>query len=164
MENQPNVIIVMGSKSDWDVMKNCAEQLKAFGVKYDARVLSAHRTPAALEEYLKEVDRGELKVIIAAAGLAAHLAGVIASHTVTPILGVPMDAGSLGGVDALYSMVQMPPGIPVATMGIGKPGAVNAALYAVAVLALGDSEMKQRLLDYRKSQAEKVLNTSLELP
>ena len=164
MENQPEVIIVMGSKSDWDVMKNSAEQLKSFDVKYDARVLSAHRTPAALEEYLKKVDNGNLKVIIAAAGLAAHLAGVIASLTTTPILAVPMDAGSLGGVDALYSMVQMPPGIPVATMGIGKPGAVNAALYAVAILALENPAMKQRLLDYRKGQAQKVLETTLELP
>lgn len=162
--NNIEVAILMGSKSDWAVMENCAKVLADFGVSYDARVLSAHRTPAALMDQMDEYEKNGLRVYIAAAGLAAHLGGVVASHTLLPVLGVPMDAGALQGVDALYSMVQMPPGIPVATLGIGKPGAVNAALYAIAILAVHDEGYRTKLADYRKSQADKVLAEKLDLP
>jgi len=157
-----DVAIVMGSKSDWEVMKNCASLLKEFAIDCESRVLSAHRTPHELAEWLMELHRQKVKIIIAAAGMAAHLGGVIASHTLVPVIGVPMDAGSLHGMDALLSMVQMPPGIPVATMGIGKPGAINAALFAAQILSLNNPELVHKLENYRKKQAEKVLNEKLD--
>ena len=164
MEQSVEVAIIMGSKSDWAVMENSAKLLAQFGVSYDARVLSAHRTPEALAEQMETYEKNGLRVYIAAAGLAAHLGGVIASHTLLPVIGVPMDAGTLQGVDALYSMVQMPPGIPVSVMGIGKPGAVNAALYAVSILALAEPAYREKLVVYRKEQAQKVLSEKLDLP
>ena len=157
-----DVTIILGSKSDWTIMEHCANTLKEFGVDYDAKVFSAHRTPNELSTYLNDItENKKVKVIIAAAGLAAHLAGVIASHTITPVIGVPMEAGALKGVDALYSMVQMPPGIPVGTVGIGKPGAINSALFAIAILSVSDDTLKNKILQYRKSQAEKVLSQQI---
>ncbi|MDH4263409.1 MAG: 5-(carboxyamino)imidazole ribonucleotide mutase [Spirochaetia bacterium] len=161
-ENKINVAIVMGSKSDWETMKNCALLLKEFNIKSEHRVLSAHRTPNELMTWLDELKQRECDVIIAAAGLAAHLGGVVASHSLMPVIGVPMDAGSLQGMDALLSMVQMPPGIPVAVMGIGKPGAINAALFAIQILSIKDPSLTTKLIAYRKAQAEKVLNEKLD--
>lgn len=162
MPENVDVAIIMGSKSDWDVMKKCADTLKEFQVPCEARVLSAHRTPHELSLYLESLKAKKTRIIIAAAGLAAHLGGVIASHTILPVIGVPMDAGSMQGMDALLSMVQMPPGIPVGVMAVGKPGAVNAALFAVEILSLQSQELSEKLIGYRKKQAEKVLNEKLD--
>ena len=127
------VAVIMGSKSDWDVMKHCCDVLTQFGVPHEKRVLSAHRTPHATAEFISGAESRGVKVIIAAAGGAAHLAGVAAAHTILPVLGVPMESASLKGMDSLLSTVQMPGGIPVGTLAIGKPGATNAALLAVAI-------------------------------
>jgi 5-(carboxyamino)imidazole ribonucleotide mutase len=153
--------VVMGSASDWDVMKAAAEQLKAFGVPYEARALSAHRTPAALEAWIREMESRGAACFIAAAGGAAHLAGVVAAQTTLPVLAVPMPSKHLGGLDSLLSMVQMPKGIPVATFAIGDAGAANAALFAVALLALEDADLATRLKTFRKTQADKVIATKL---
>ena len=165
MEKQPLVGIVMGSDSDWPVMRACAETLKRFDIAYEARVLSAHRTPdAALDYAASAQDRG-MKVLIGAAGGAAHLAGVLAAKTALPVLAVPMPSKHLQGLDSLLSMVQMPGGIPVATFAIGEAGAVNAALFAVAMLALSDAELAKKLADFRTNQSEKVLSKTLpDLP
>ena len=157
----PLVAVVMGSKSDWEVMRSADEMLRRFGVAHECRVLSAHRTPAPLERYVKDCAAGGTEVFIAAAGGAAHLAGVVAAHTVLPVLGVPMESASLKGLDSLLAMVQMPAGIPVGTLAIGKPGATNAALLAVAILATSRPELKAKLESYRKEQAEKILAESL---
>jgi 5-(carboxyamino)imidazole ribonucleotide mutase len=153
--------VVMGSASDWDVMKAAAEQLKAFGVPYEARALSAHRTPAALEAWIREMESRGAACFIAAAGGAAHLAGVVAAQTTLPVLAVPMPSKHLGGLDSLLSMVQMPKGIPVATFAIGDAGAANAALFAVALLALEDADLATRLKTFRKTQADKVIASRL---
>jgi 5-(carboxyamino)imidazole ribonucleotide mutase len=153
--------VVMGSASDWDVMKGAAEQLKAFGVPYEARALSAHRTPEALERWLADLEGKGAACFIAAAGGAAHLAGVVAAKTTLPVLGVPMPSKHLQGLDSLLSMVQMPKGIPVATFAIGDAGAANAALFAVALLALGDEALAAKLAAFRKEQADKVIATRL---
>jgi 5-(carboxyamino)imidazole ribonucleotide mutase len=153
--------VVMGSASDWDVMKAAAEQLKAFGVPYEARALSAHRTPAALETWIRDMEGRGAACFIAAAGGAAHLAGVVAAQTTLPVLAVPMPSKHLGGLDSLLSMVQMPKGIPVATFAIGDAGAANAALFAVALLALADADLATRLTTFRKAQADKVIATKL---
>ena len=159
--DKPLVGILMGSKSDWEVMKNAADTLGKFGVACESRVLSAHRTPKETTEYVASAaDRG-LEVLIAGAGGAAHLAGVAAAHTTLPVLGVPMESASLKGLDSLLSTVQMPGGIPVATFAIGKPGAVNAALFAVAVLAGKRPELQRRLADFRAEQAAKILQEKL---
>jgi len=160
----PLVAVLMGSKSDWDIMKEAVSLLKEFGVDYDVRVLSAHRTPAELLAHIEKLENSGVSAYIAAAGMAAHLGGVVAAHTIKPVIGVPIDSGSLQGIDALLSMVQMPPGIPVATMGIGKPGAKNSALFIVSILANQYPELSTKLVHYRKAQAEKVLGESLELP
>jgi 5-(carboxyamino)imidazole ribonucleotide mutase len=157
----PIVGIVMGSDSDWPIMKACAETLKKFGVPYEAKVLSAHRTPDAALDYAEgAADRG-MKVLIGAAGGAAHLAGVLAAKTELPVLAVPMPSKHLGGFDSLLAMVQMPGGIPVATFAIGEAGATNAALFAVAMLALNDPAMAKKLSDFRTKQTEKVLSKTL---
>ena len=157
----PIVGIVMGSDSDWPIMKACAETLKKFGVPYEARVLSAHRTPDAALDYAEgAADRG-MKVLIGAAGGAAHLAGVLAAKTELPVLAVPMPSKHLGGFDSLLAMVQMPGGIPVATFAIGEAGATNAALFAVSMLALSDPAMAKKLTDFRIKQTEKVLSKTL---
>ena len=153
--------VVMGSASDWDVMKAAAEQLKSFGIPYEARALSAHRTPDALERWIAEMEGKGAACFIAAAGGAAHLAGVVAAKTKRPVLGVPIPSKHLQGLDSLLSIVQMPKGIPVATFAIGEAGAANAALFAVAMLALGDATLADRLTAFRKKQADAVLATKL---
>ena len=159
--DKPLVSIVMGSASDWEVMKQVAQQLKDFGVSYDARVISAHRSPDLLFDYIKEVSAQGARCFIAGAGGAAHLAGVIAGKTTLPVLGVPMPSKYLQGLDSLLSIVQMPKGIPVATFAIGEAGAANAGLFAVAMLALNDAELAQRLQAFRNKQAEAVKATTL---
>jgi 5-(carboxyamino)imidazole ribonucleotide mutase len=154
--------VLMGSKSDWETMKNVPETLGRFGVSNECRVLSAHRTPHETAEYVTTAEARGLKVIIAAAGGAAHLAGVVAAHTVLPVLGVPMESASLKGLDSLLSTVQMPGGIPVGTLAIGKPGAINAALLAVAILGVERPELRDKLRDYRQEQAKKILAESLD--
>jgi len=156
-----SVSIIMGSASDWEVMKQVAQQLKDFGVSYDARVISAHRSPDLLFDYIKEVSDQGVRCFIAGAGGAAHLAGVIAGKTTLPVLGVPMPSKHLQGLDSLLSIVQMPKGIPVATFAIGEAGAANAGLFAVAMLALNDAELAQRLQAFRKKQADAVKVTVL---
>jgi len=156
-----SVGIIMGSASDWETMQHAAQTLEALGIPYEKRVISAHRTPKLMYDWGTSArDRG-LKVVIAGAGGAAHLAGVAAALTPLPVLGVPMESAALKGLDSLLSMVQMPGGIPVATFAIGKPGAINAALFAAAVLALSDAKIKKALDDYRTAQAKKVEDTRL---
>lgn len=152
--------ILMGSKSDWPVMEHCASTLAKFGVAHEARVLSAHRTPDEALEYAAKAESRGMEVLIAAAGGAAHLAGVIAAKSTLPVLGVPMESASLKGMDSLLSMVQMPAGIPVGTLAIGKPGAINAALLAVSILANKRPELSEALKKYRKGQAESILSES----
>jgi 5-(carboxyamino)imidazole ribonucleotide mutase len=159
--SKPVVGIVMGSDSDWPVMKACAETLKQFGVPHEAKVLSAHRTPDAALDYAASAQSRGMKVLIGAAGGAAHLAGVLAAKTELPVLAVPMPSKHLGGFDSLLAMVQMPGGIPVATFAIGEAGATNAALFAVAMLALNDDELAKKLSAFRKKQTEKVLAKTL---
>jgi len=156
------VAIVMGSASDWDVMSHCAKTLKDFEISHESRVLSAHRTPKELEAFIIQAQQDGVQVFIAGAGLSAALPGVVAAQTTIPVIGVPLIAGSLDGMDALMSIVQMPPGIPVGTVAIGKPGAINAALYAIAILALKDEFIAEQLKNYRKTQAEKVLSAKLD--
>jgi 5-(carboxyamino)imidazole ribonucleotide mutase len=151
------VAILMGSQSDWDVMSNASKTLDELGIVHEVRVLSAHRTPHAASEYTEQLSARGVQVVIAAAGGAAHLAGVVAAHTALPVLGVPMQSPALGGLDSLLSTVQMPAGIPVATFAIGKPGAINAALFAVAILAHQDSRVATAWRDYRAAQTAKVL-------
>ncbi len=158
---KPLVGIIMGSTSDWDTMQHCAQTLDALGVAYEKRVISAHRTPQLMHEWTTGARSRGLQVIIAAAGGAAHLAGVAAALTPLPVLGVPMESASLKGLDSLLSMVQMPAGVPVATFAIGKPGAINAALFAVAILALGDDRTRAALDGYRTAQTEKVMAAKL---
>ena len=153
--------IVMGSTSDWDVMKEAAQQLKNFGLSYEARALSAHRTPAELEAWIKDMEARGCKAFIAGAGGAAHLAGVVAATTMLPVLGVPIPSKYLKGLDSLLSIVQMPKGIPVATFAIGEAGAGNAGLFAVAMLALNDKPLADKLKAFRAKQAETVKNATL---
>jgi 5-(carboxyamino)imidazole ribonucleotide mutase len=162
MSANPLVAVIMGSKSDWETMKEAASTLAEFGIPYEPRVLSAHRTPAETAEYASQAEGRGIEVIIAAAGGAAHLAGVIAAHTLVPVLGVPMESASLKGLDSLLSMVQMPGGIPVGTLGIGKAGAKNAALLAVAILANKHPEYREKLRTFRAAQARKVLAQTVE--
>lgn len=158
---KPLVGVIMGSKSDWETMSHADSTLTEFGVAHECHVMSAHRTPQLATEFASSAaDRG-LQIIIAAAGGAAHLAGVIAAHTTLPVLGVPMKSDALNGMDSLLSTVQMPAGIPVATLAIGKPGAVNAALFAVAVLALGDPDLAKKLREFRANQEQKIRGTTL---
>ncbi len=163
--SHPLVGIVMGSDSDWPIMRACAETLKKFGIPYEAKVLSAHRTPNEALDYAEgAADRG-LKALVGAAGGAAHLAGVLAAKTTLPVLAVPMPSKHLQGLDSLLAMVQMPAGIPVATFAIGEAGATNAALFAVAMLAVNDKGIAAKLDDFRRAQTEKVLAKKLpDLP
>jgi 5-(carboxyamino)imidazole ribonucleotide mutase len=147
----------MGSSSDWETMKAAAKMLEEFGVPYEAKAMSAHRTPHAAADWASNAQKNGLKAIIAAAGGAAHLAGVVAAHTTLPVLGVPMPSKHLQGLDSLLSTVQMPKGIPVATFAIGEAGAANAALFAVALLALSDKAMARKLEEFRRKQTEAVL-------
>ena len=157
MTPTPSVAVVMGSQSDLDTMAQCVTTLRDLEIPFEARVLSAHRTPAALEEYVADAESRGVKVFVAAAGGAAHLAGVVASKTLRPVLGIPMGT-QLGGLDSLLSTVQMPAGIPVGTLAIGRAGAVNAALLAAAILALEDEAVGERLRTFRDAQTEKILS------
>jgi 5-(carboxyamino)imidazole ribonucleotide mutase len=161
MSDQPLVGVVMGSKSDYDVLSAAVEILRALGIPYEARVLSAHRTPDQLLEYVETARERGLRVMIAGAGGAAHLAGVMAAKTLLPVLAVPIAATPLNGLDSLLSMVQMPKGIPVGTLAIGKPGAANAALFAAAILALNDAALYERLAAWRVARAQEVLEQKL---
>jgi len=152
--------IVMGSTSDWETMKAAAKVLEEFGVPYEAKAMSAHRTPQAVAEWASNAQKNGMKAIIAAAGGAAHLAGVVAAHTTLPVLGVPMPSKHLQGLDSLLSTVQMPKGIPVATFAIGDAGAANAALFAVALLALSDEKLAGKLAEFRRKQTEAVLQAA----
>lgn len=158
---KPLVGVVMGSNSDWEVMRHAAAQLAALGIPYEARVVSAHRTPDLLFEYAEGAQARGLACIIAGAGGAAHLPGMLAAKTTVPILGVPVPSQYLKGMDSLLSMVQMPKGVPVATFAIGEAGATNAALFAAAILALHDKTIAQRLQDFRQAQMEAVKEMNL---
>ena len=157
------VSIIMGSKSDFDVMKSCADTLEAFGVQYELIISSAHRSPERTKEYIVTAEAKGAQVFIAAAGMAAHLAGVLASKTIRPIIGVPMRGGAMDGMDAMLSTVQMPSGMPVATVALGKAGAVNAAYLAMQILALENEELRMKLQEDRIAKAKKVEMDSLEI-
>lgn len=161
MPANPLVVVVMGSKSDWETMRQADEMLAKFEVPHECRVLSAHRTPVETAEYVNQAESRGVEVIIAAAGGAAHLAGVCAAHTVLPVLGVPMESSSLKGLDSLLSTVQMPAGIPVGTLALGPAGARNAALLAVAILATSRPDLREKLRRFRADQREKVLRETL---
>jgi 5-(carboxyamino)imidazole ribonucleotide mutase len=157
----PLVGIIMGSKSDWETMSAAAETLSQFGVAHECRVLSAHRSPKLAAEFAMNAESRGMQVIIAGAGGAAHLAGVMAAHTLLPVLGVPMKSDALKGMDSLLSTVQMPAGIPVGTLAIGKAGATNAALLAIAILANSNSELREKLRQYRHQLEQKIRDTDL---
>jgi 5-(carboxyamino)imidazole ribonucleotide mutase len=157
----PLIGVLMGSKSDWETMRHTCDTLQRFDVPHEKRVLSAHRTPDATVKYVASAEARGLKVIIAGAGGAAHLAGVLAAHTILPVLGVPLESSALHGMDSLLSTVQMPGGIPVGTLAIGRAGATNAALLAVAILATHRADLREKLIAFRAAQAEKVLSESL---
>jgi len=152
-----DVVIVMGSKSDLPSLDGAFKLLKDFGVSYEARVISAHRTPQAACDFASNAEKNGVKVIICAAGMAAHLAGVIASYTTLPVIGIPMASAPFNGMDALLAMVQMPPGIPVATVTAGSAGGKNSALLAIEILALTDASLNRKLKDFRAEQTKKVL-------
>ena len=154
---KPTVGIVMGSTSDWETMSGAAETLTLLGVPHEVTVVSAHRTPDLLFSYAEEAEHNGLQVIIAGAGGAAHLPGMLASKTIVPILGVPVQSKALNGMDSLLSIVQMPAGIPVGTLAIGKSGAINAALLAAAIISLNDSQIRSALHEFRAKQTERVL-------
>ncbi len=164
MEQQndtPLVAVIMGSKNDWGTMQLASDTLTQLGIPSESRVLSAHRAPDALFEYVSKAESRGLRIFIAGAGGAAHLPGIIAAKTTLPVLGVPIQSKSLQGLDSLLSIVQMPKGVPVGTLAIGEAGATNAALFAAAILALSDSKIKQRLNEYRENQTAKVLSEKL---
>jgi 5-(carboxyamino)imidazole ribonucleotide mutase len=162
MEEKPKVGVVMGSQSDWDVMQHASRVLKDFGVAHESRVVSAHRTPDTMFEYASSARERGLACIIAGAGGAAHLPGMLASKTTIPVLGVPVPSRHLAGQDSLYSIVQMPKGIPVATFAIGEAGAANAGLFAVSLLAASDADLARKLAEYRAKLAEQV--AAMQLP
>ena len=157
----PRVAVIMGSRSDWETMEQAAGTLTDFAVDHECRVVSAHRTPDLLAQYAREAAGRGIEVIIAGAGGAAHLPGMIAAHTCLPVLGVPIESPSLRGLDSLLSIVQMPAGVPVGALAIGKAGARNAALLAIAILALGDPRLRARLEEFRRRQTEDVLAQTL---
>ncbi|HEX9735453.1 MAG TPA: 5-(carboxyamino)imidazole ribonucleotide mutase [Thermoanaerobaculia bacterium] len=159
----PLVAVIMGSESDWDTMRHAHQTLDRFSVPHECRVMSAHRTPDLATEYAKGAEERGLKVIIAGAGGAAHLAGVVAAHTPLPVLGVPMMGWALNGLDALLATVQMPGGVPVGTLAIGNAGAKNAALFAVRILALGDAGLREELRRYHEEETRKVMEIELPL-
>ncbi|QFY42841.1 5-(carboxyamino)imidazole ribonucleotide mutase [Candidatus Methylospira mobilis] len=161
MDSKVQIGLVMGSKSDWDVMQHAARQLRSFGVTFESHVVSAHRTPDRLFEYAEQAYSRGLQAIIAGAGGAAHLPGMLAAKTTVPILGVPVPGRYLQGQDSLYSIVQMPKGVPVATFAIGEAGAVNAALFAIALLATTDEALNIKLQAFRKAQEQEVLKIDL---
>jgi 5-(carboxyamino)imidazole ribonucleotide mutase len=154
---EPLVGVVMGSASDWETMQHCAEQLRSLGVPFETRVLSAHRTPEELSTWIRDTESRGVEVFIAAAGMAAALPGVVAAQTTLPVLGVPMESKLLGGLDSLLSMVQMPGGIPVGVLAVGKSGAVNAAILATQVLAGSRPDLREAVAKQRAAQAEQIL-------
>ena len=160
--SRPRVAVVMGSDSDWSVMQACASRLKDFGLECDVQVLSAHRTPEDLAAYVTGAREKGIEVFIAGAGMSAALAGTIAAQTTLPVIGVPIDSGSLGGIDALLSTVQMPAGVPVAGMAVGEPGAINAAVLAAQVLALKDETLAAKVDAFKQEQAERVRQKNRE--
>ncbi len=157
------ISIILGSKSDYEVMRSCADTLEAFGVEYEMVISSAHRSPERTKEYVKKAEEKGAKVFIAAAGMAAHLAGVLASKTVKPVIGVPMSASALSGIDALLSTVQMPAGMPVATVAIGKAGAINSAYLAMQIMALENDDLSIKLREDRIAKAKKIEMDSMEI-
>lgn len=163
MNAEPLVGVIMGSQSDWETMKATAETLAQFGVPHECRVVSAHRTPDWMVEYAVNAEERGLQVIIAGAGGAAHLPGMTAGHTLLPVIGVPIQGRTLNGLDSLLSIVQMPAGVPVATMAIGKAGATNAALLAVAILAINRPDLREALRSFREERAAQVMNTELKM-
>jgi len=156
MADTPLVAVIMGSSSDWETMRHTTEMLDRFSVPYEKHVVSAHRTPVWMADFAQAAEGRSIEVIVAGAGGAAHLPGMTAAHTVLPVLGVPVQSSALSGLDSLLSIVQMPGGVPVATLAIGKPGAINAALLAVAILATSRPELRARLRAYRDEQTAKV--------
>jgi 5-(carboxyamino)imidazole ribonucleotide mutase len=162
--DKPLVAVIMGSTSDWETMQHAARVLKDFGVPYERRVVSAHRTPTLMAEFADGAEARGLEVIIAGAGGAAHLPGMTAAHTALPVLGVPVESHAMKGMDSLLSIVQMPGGVPVGTLAIGRAGAVNAGLLAVSILALKRPELKSKLHEFRRNQTAKVLADTLPEP
>jgi 5-(carboxyamino)imidazole ribonucleotide mutase len=161
IQEEPLVAVIMGSKSDWETMRHADEILTRFDVPHECRIISAHRTPALMAEFAAAAESRGIEVIIAGAGGAAHLPGMVAAQTLIPVLGVPVESHSLKGMDSLLSIVQMPGGIPVGTLAIGKAGAINAALLAVAMLANKRPELREKLRKFREDQTAKVMNDSL---
>ena len=161
MNEKPLVGVIMGSSSDWETMRHAVETLEAFGVAHEQKVVSAHRTPSLMAEYASQAAGRGLKIIIAGAGGAAHLPGMTAGHTLLPVIGVPVQSRALNGLDSLLSIVQMPAGVPVATMAIGRAGAINAALTAISILALEDERLRQKLAGYRAQRATEVEHSPL---
>lgn len=161
MNKQPLVGVIMGSTSDWETMKHAVDTLEQFGVPYEARVVSAHRTPNLMVQYAAQAEAHGLKVIIAGAGGAAHLPGMTAGHTLVPVIGVPVQSRALNGLDSLLSIVQMPAGVPVATMAIGRAGAINAALQAILILGNEDPELRDKMRAFRAQRAAEVEATEL---
>jgi 5-(carboxyamino)imidazole ribonucleotide mutase len=160
---KPQVAIVMGSASDWKTVECCFQTLEEFGIKAEVKVMSAHRTPHEACEFAENAAKNGFKVIIGAAGGAAHLAGVLAGHTILPVIGIPMPGWALDGLDSLLSTVQMPKGVPVATVAIGKAGAINAAILAVQMLALSDAGLKRKLVSYKAKMRKEVLKSNADL-
>jgi phosphoribosylaminoimidazole carboxylase PurE protein len=160
---KPKVLIVMGSDSDLPIMQNAAKTLKEFKIPYDITIASAHRSPERTVKLTSEAEKRGIEIIIAGAGSAAHLAGVMAAHTILPVIGVPIDSSPLKGIDALFSTVQMPPGIPVATMAVGKAGAKNSAILAAQILSLQDAKLATSLRDYKKDMAVEVLKKAKKI-
>jgi len=159
MAGAPKIGVIMGSQSDWETMRHCVETLEALGVAHEVRIVSAHRTPQRMVDYAREAESRGLVAIIAGAGGAAHLPGMSASMTLLPVFGVPVESKALSGMDSLLSIVQMPPGIPVGTLAIGRPGAINAALLAAAVVALNDEAVKTALKSWREDKTNAVAET-----
>ena len=160
-DSKPLVAVIMGSKSDWDTMRHAADILAEFEVPHESRIISAHRTPASMADYAGAAEARGIEIIIAGAGGAAHLPGMVAAHTILPVLGVPVESHALKGMDSLLSIVQMPGGIPVGTLAIGPAGAKNAALLAVAILSNQRPALRERLRQYRTAQTDKVMKDSL---
>ena len=160
---KPVVAVIMGSKSDLPILEGAFKVFESFGVEFIARVLSAHRTPVEAAEFAANAEKEGIKVIICAAGMAAHLGGVVAAHTTLPVIGIPVASEPFNGLDALFSFIQMPPGIPVAAVTAGKAGGKNSALYAISILALSDETLAQKLKEFRTEQAAQVLKADAEL-
>lgn len=160
---KPVVAVIMGSKSDLPILEGAFKVFESFGVEFTARVLSAHRTPVEAAEFAANAEKEGIKVIICAAGMAAHLGGVVAAHTTLPVIGIPVASEPFNGLDALFSFIQMPPGIPVAAVTAGKAGGKNSALYAISILALNDETLAQKLKEFRAEQAAQVLKADAEL-